>query len=43
MSILTIALFVLIGIAAVVVCIRGGKLVVKAINRLFDKIEEKIG
>lgn len=43
MSILSFIFFGFLSVIAMAVCLRGGKLAVKAIDRLFDKIEEKLG
>ena len=42
MSILSFIFFVFLSAVAVVGCVRAGKLAVRAINGLFDKIEDKI-
>lgn len=43
MGILYLIFFGFLCAIAVVVCVRAGKLLVKAINKLFDKIEDKVG
>ena len=43
MSILSFIFFGFLSVVAVVACVRTGKLMVRAINGLFDRIEEKIG
>lgn len=43
MSILSFIFFGFLSAVAVVGCFRTGKLMVRAINGLFDKIENKIG
>lgn len=43
MSILSFIFFGFLRVVAVVGCIRCGKLMIRAINGLFDKIEDKIG
>ncbi len=43
MDILSFIFFGFLSVVAVVGCVRAGKLLVRAINALFDKIEEKIG
>lgn len=41
MSVLSFIFFMFLGVIAIVVCARMGKIVVKAINHMFDKIEDK--
>ena len=43
MAFLSMIFFGFLSVCSVVACLRAGKLVVKAINGLFDKIEDKIG
>ena len=43
MSILSFIFFGFLSVVAVVGCVRAGKLLVKAINGLFDRIEDRIG
>ncbi len=43
MSFLSFVFFTFLGIVAVIGCVRTLKLVIRAMNRLFDKIEDKIG
>lgn len=43
MSILSFIFFGFLSVVAFVGCIRAGKLLVKAINGLFDRIEDRIG
>lgn len=43
MSFLSFVFFSFLGIVAVIGCIRALKLVIRAMNGLFDKIEDKIG
>lgn len=42
MGILSFIFFGFLSVVAVVGCIRAGKLLVRAVNALFDKIEDKI-
>ena len=42
MGILALVFSIFLSVIAVVVCIRVGKLLVKAINKWFNKIEDKI-
>lgn len=42
MCILNFIFFGFLIVGAVVVCVRAGKLLIRAINGLFDKIEDKI-
>ena len=43
MSILSFIFFGFLSVVAVVGCVRAGKLLVRAINGLFDRIEDRIG
>lgn len=41
MAVLSVIFFAFIGVVAVVGCARMAKIIIKAINRWFDKIEDK--
>lgn len=43
MAFLSCIFFGFLGVCAFVGCARAGRIMVKAINTLFDKIEEKLG
>lgn len=42
MGFLTAIFYVFLGSCAMVACLRAAKLVIKSINALFDKIEDKL-
>ena len=42
MDIISFVFFGFLGVLAAVICFRSGKTLVKAINRLFDKIDKKL-
>lgn len=42
MSILYMILYAFLSVCTIVACIRGTKLLIKSINSLFDKIEDKL-
>lgn len=43
MSMLSFVFFGFLSVVALVGCVRTGKLVIRAINSLFDRIEDKLG
>ena len=43
MGILSFIFFTFLSIVAIVGCIRCGKLLIRALNSMFDKVEKKIG